>query len=567
MPWKQTLMTLLKSPVFWSITVLLLLGIAIVIITNHNGKDPCHPGFHRGPCGDQCVEICDDGGIYNCETGKCGCNDGFGACGDVDCCSNTNCHKDPNDKTKSHCCEPNRQCKVSESGEVKCCGDGQICSGGAGKVGTCVSQCGNLTCDAGESCLKVEGLNTTQQAKFLKDFPKSAYIDGTTGYACSAPPVCMFDDEISAPSSLDEIYPCTDIFNGTGSDGTPAYCTSDNPADAPNCHKNYTAANCPSTCTVRHPLTDSIEDVQNDIKNIPPGNYSTEYLGNFCGSGDGQWQHLVQQNQHSGSKDQCTASDCWYQLANPNTVDVNWDETSMECTALRNCVDNDPVEFKTSGCTGAEANSSICSDKNKTYLCNDDGSIILYPTTGWASNAEKGALFKCLPNQAGDPVFSDPNGEMDCINNYCLSTGEKDPTNKKMDCCAPGWSRPLGSKKCYQDPFIPQSLCTNDNDNCHDDPANKCGAGYHGQCWESSFPTCHDRCWSGNEASLTPAQHDIGLDHCMCKNRSDNSYADYPETNTPEWVNSTAGNNSAVWEPSNNPEFCSFDPSHTKDSC
>ena len=339
MPLKDKIKALTKSPFFWIVVAIGIIGISILVVSMVQGKDKCPPGTSRGQCGDKCVPTC-PGGKYDCSTNKCVCPDGQKMC-NGECCQANGC-------IDGLCCSKNRQCPIGPGGEMQCCSNNQICDPTSN---TCVSICavnGNK-CKSGESCLTVGPINQALQDKFKKDFPVAKYPSALCVSdicsVCVPGSKCQFDEDQPSPAALKEdssnYYPCTNIIKGTDEKGVVGYCSSEKPEHAANCNEKLTESECTETsnCTWRNIFDKTVtHDVINkDIANIgSPDPTKIAYEGNWCGN-LGEFLHVDKMSERQGTSG-CDITTCLDVLnKHPNVIDIHWDDDGKVCTSVASC--------------------------------------------------------------------------------------------------------------------------------------------------------------------------------------------------------------------------------------
>lgn len=377
---KDKIKALAKSPFFWIVVAIGIIGIAILVVSIKPGKDNCPPGTSRGQCGDKCVPTCPSG-KYDCSTNKCVCPDGQKMC-NAECCPADGC-------INGLCCSSKRQCPIGPGGEMQCCSNGQICDLTSKK---CVSTCAvnGKECKINETCLTVgQKLTQALRDKFMKDFPLDKYpsalcVNEADGYTCSVcvpESTCQFDDNQPSPAALKEkdssnYYPCTNIINGTDDAGVVGYCSSDkSPSYASRCNAYSKDSDCEKNenCTWRNIFDTSVTNdvINQDIANIGSQDPTkTEYEGNWCGS-IGKYLQVNKMKQTQGST-ACDVTTCWDVLnKHKNVIDIHWDEEGKVCTSVASCDTGTPEGFS-SPCTDAVP-PSICS--NDGYTCATSGEI------------------------------------------------------------------------------------------------------------------------------------------------------------------------------------------------
>ena len=404
---KDKIKALGKSPFFWIVVAIGIIGISILVVSMIQGKDKCPPGTSRGQCGDKCVPTCPSG-KYDCSTNKCVCPDGQKMC-NGECCPANGC-------IKGLCCSSDRQCPIGPGGKMQCCSNGQICDLNSK---TCVSTCAvnnGKECKSGESCLTVGPINQDLQEKFKKDFPQNKYPSALCVNdicsVCVPESTCQFDQDQSSPAALKEeeeeeaisnYYPCTNIINGIDENGVVGYCSSDNtPSDARNCNKNTTKSACTGNCVWRDIFDKDVtnEVINGDIANIGSSDPTKiAYEGNWCGN-PGQFLHVHKMNQSKGSGE-CDVTTCWDVLnKHKNVIDIHWDDEGKVCTSVASCDTGTPVGF-----------SSPCNDDAKPSICNDGYTCA---TTGEITKSIPDA---CTPYTTCNAVISSGNADIGwCIN-------------------------------------------------------------------------------------------------------------------------------------------------------
>ena len=166
----------IKSPFFWLVFAIVMIGLVILLVSSLSSKDPNCEGGKVPGCGGGCVPICGQDQIWNCDKKECECQQGLSPCGDTPCCRTCSVGKDGN----KYCCPKSQTCPVDPTkpqGAQKCCDSGEICN----DDNVCTNACGlkpdgtGMLCkDPNTQCLKVEFKTSEQKTKFMNDFVSSA---------------------------------------------------------------------------------------------------------------------------------------------------------------------------------------------------------------------------------------------------------------------------------------------------------------------------------------------------------------------------------------------------------
>jgi len=501
-----------KNPLFWIAISILIVVIAIYVISRVSNDDRCPPGEVKGICEGRCVVPC-VGGKYNCETDTCECSSGTELCGSSSyCCPKDKCHD-------GQCCDKARQCPIGPDGATGCCPSDQGCLNNECVEMSGVKEDGSGNFCGGNTpfCLSVGNLNEEQKERFKKDFPEAVFTsDGGShyfGYACTESPSCNLSNQKSAPSSIDSIYPCTNIFDDRSLDNRLRYCTSDDASKAKSCWlKHRTDCTEQNGCTFRYPLETDISQVNADIKNIQAGQtYEGTYHGNWCGE-DGHWQLLSQIDKDEGN---CTAQDCWSQLGKKGVSDVYWDGNS--CRSITNCVNSNPSSFVGGTgkdlCGGKENENPICS--NDLYRCQNDGSIVDKPPSGWVPEPGTSELtFNCIEGEG----TSAKSTKKECIDEYC----------SKNSCCNKGFKYFNG--RCFQASPPTETFGDQCSSTCKPNKKASCGNGWRpctqGDCFGSCSHSCCNKGTDTQQVQGGGKPKDAKIPYCICKIKSPNEWGE-----------------------------------------
>lgn len=518
MTFKDSAISIIKSPFTWISLSILGVIIAIVIIIHHHssGGAGC-PAGQITMCGGRCVDPCEEGKSYDCTTNECGCPDGTAICkkgidGNLPiCCPNDECINDL-------CCPSKQQCGG------KCCPSGQLC-GPDNK--TCGDGCKGpdglaIVCPADKStCLTVSNLTDAQFDDFKKQFGNDVVGTKASASVCASKPACTLSDEIAAPHTIDSTYLCTGIFQLDAA-GKRAYCTSDTVTDAKACwlkgvDETGTTSNCSGgTCIIRYPLEAGVttDTVSQDIMNITEGvdHTDTTYYGSWCGE-ENNLSYMAQETADAGAI--CNAAHCWSQLDKLNTIDVSWDEDTKTCSTISQCNAKDPTSFGVKDASGACPDSStnpICKDTDN-YSCNGDGSVTKAYASGWSvdTTTPGGQLTDCklMKGGSGIAVFDT---KLECINDACT---------KNKDCCANGFNFNNGA--CYQEASTGWPGCSNTSCSAS---GGECGPAWRANC-DKSGAKCNSHCCNDGHLDGGGPPGGAIIPTCVCQKNSGGNWARY----------------------------------------
>lgn len=302
---------------------------------------------------------------------ECVCPDGTVECGEGEnkiCCENKCCTNDP-----PAGCPAEKCCNKGIDGKYLCCDDDKICATPQGQSfccpdgtkcdeGECIAQCGvdslsnPVFCKKGEKCIIISNLLPSRADYLKKKYGDKIRIDGTTAHMCTASTDCCITDqnELAVPDAIQNYYSCT-IFPENDEDNLYSYCSGKNDSDLIYCLERGDKTSCDGDqkCTWINPLEyvsqssqdfrKNAEKIDRDLRNI--SGFPNRY-GNYCDPSNGgeEFSRLVafQLEQNPNCKDVAgdTCLDpttCLNLMAQPNVVDVYYDENSKICAAMQSC--------------------------------------------------------------------------------------------------------------------------------------------------------------------------------------------------------------------------------------
>ncbi len=263
----------------------------------------CGAGSSWNETSQECLISCGSDGEctpgQSCINGQC-CN--YTACKtkDGDKCCET-CTADPDNTGYSLCCAANKIYKDA-SGKTACCSAGQISDGT--KCGVLCGPTGSTKiCIPGNECLLIKNVDPKSsiftQLNSNTDNSSEKNSDGTYNfYSCmGTKDMCNSQNAIASPPAVGNFYPCFNMGNMQTSDLLS-------------------------------------KDTKDFNKDFP----KDQGYGYYCGDNTQDLSRLYRINFEN--KDKCNYANCVAAMANPYVTDIQYDETTGNCTSLQSCTQN-----------------------------------------------------------------------------------------------------------------------------------------------------------------------------------------------------------------------------------
>ena len=366
-----------KSRLTWLVIFIVIGIIAIVIISKaDSGPQPltCIDPEIRYTCDGSiiCGPKCPDDQYFNCTTKKCDCKSPNTLCeGGTVCCEV--CDNDI-------CCSEDRQ--ISVDGKVSCCAPGT--SPDKDTKTQCLTQCGieGGPCGINQTCNKLSGLTKERYDAMIEkhssedswrgskwdDISKSGEV-----YFCSDPPMCMWQEAQALPHSIGDAYFNYDM-GGLSGEGFNSLCL---PKEGDTSCYGKSKATCDSTnCDWVNVLDSYSKDTYGTEKKLNAWNEHNgrSVLGSYCGGNDKAWGRLEKAVKDPASTT-CKWQDCYNRLANTGTIDIDWNEDTATCSALKTGNTNSGIQslVKCKG-PGDPCSSCVKADEYANCIqCNGQG--------------------------------------------------------------------------------------------------------------------------------------------------------------------------------------------------
>ena len=517
---KDTLIGIAKKPMFW--VVLITLIVVVAAFATRSAVDPlCNPGeIYDKKCG-KCRPVCPSGTPeYDCKTATCKCPADQPLCGGV-CCDKDLCQKSPDGQTDI-CCTKEQTCMVD--GKLTCCPAGTIC-----KDGKCVAICGRSAdgtvnmCSEDSTCVVVTGLTPNSVAKFkqeIADGDTNMVVNGDEAFICvkNTDSQCFFDNEKAVPAIQDNFYPCFSLPK-TDQEAGLGYCASSGATSLADCYsKHKTKGECKDGCEWRDVLTEAGTDagrsrLQSELDQITGMDY-----GYYCQKGDVPYTRVVAVQ----GTDVCDWKTCWSHLAGKNVIDVKWDDTTKQCTALQSCTGNVGMTNEVIKEDGTRVSNPFsappipsnqngdfppcggeCPIESSGVSCESSTGKLVTPTKWVGVGANEN--FKCVQSKSvGAPFFS----EKDCYIANCKQAG----AGGTQKCCGDtGYIFDSTNFKCMMPDYI-QHHCGGGG--CHAN-AGLCGPDWRAHCRGNRWTSCHPYCVS-DTADGPPVPARSARPFCKC---------------------------------------------------
>ena len=375
----------------------------------------CGPGASWNETSQECLISCGSDGEcttgQSCINGQC-CN--YPACKtkDGDKCCET-CTADPDNTGYSLCCAANKIYKDA-SGQTACCSAGQISDGT--KCGVLCGPTGSTKiCTPGNECLLIKNVDPKSsiftQLNSNTDNSSEKNSDGTYNfYSCmGTKDMCNQGNANAFPPSIGNFYPCFDMGDTQTSDLLS-------------------------------------KDTNDFNKDFP----KDQGYGYYCGDNTQDLSRLYRINFEN--KDKCNYTNCLAAMANPYVTDIQYDESTGDCTSLQSCTQN------ISGLQIKDGNQNVggklpsCKNlpTDPDWLCNSKQQLAgYYCEPGSGLIQKKGYQCKIIsdpPTSVGTKSINDSDGSCVC---YPGSVGTTCQYSRILTCSGNGAPDPnTGTCKC-----------------------------------------------------------------------------------------------------------------------
>ena len=371
----------------------------------------CGPGSSWNETSQECLLFCGSDGEcttgQSCINGQC-CNYPVCKTKDGDKCCEV-CTADPDNPGYSLCCAANKIYKDA-SGQTACCSAGQISDGS--KCGVVCGPTGSTKiCTPGNECLLIKNVDPKSsiftQLNSNTDNSSEKNSDGTYNfYSCmGTKDMCNSQNAIASPPAVGNFYPCFDMGNNKPNDI----------------------------------LSKNINDFNTELQ-------KDQGYGYYCGDDKEDLSRLYRIN--FINKDKCNYTNCLAAMANPYVTDIQYDESTGNCTSLQSCTQN----ISGLNISGSNLNlgGQLPSCKNlptdPNWICNSKeqlGGDYCEPGSGLIQR--KG--YNCVPENT-------VNGDsFDLVNNVCIckkpdAAGGKCEYTRVKTCSGHGIPNDDGTCKC-----------------------------------------------------------------------------------------------------------------------
>ena len=372
---------LIKSPIFWLIIIIILIGIIWYFVSKTTPFTPgliCELPKIKYVCDDTliCADKCAADKTFDCKTKTCQCPANTKICGsDGICC--TTCNNDV-------CCTEEQQI-TNANGFFECCGPGTIPDSTKTKCLTICGIQGGPCSETNQTCSKLTNLNKISYDKMVAEHSSDPTWRGNewddskgsgTVYFCSDPPTCMWSEAQALPHSIGD----ANTYYNTSPLGGTDYNSLCLPKDGDTyCYDRQQSVCDVSKCDWVN-IADSYSKDNVSLENkLNQWNIfkNESVLGHYCGDNTGSWGRLEKVAKDPISKN-CTWQDCYNRIANKGTVDVIWDSSKSTCTALKTGNSNSGIQSLVK-CNGENDPCTLCTTDNiGSYVncirCNSLGS-------------------------------------------------------------------------------------------------------------------------------------------------------------------------------------------------
>ena len=268
----------------------------------------CGAGSSWNETSQECLIFCGSDGEctpgQSCINGQC-CN--YPACKtkDGDKCCET-CNPDPNNSSYSICCASNKIYTDKTTGQTACCSAGQISNGVSCQI-PCGPAGSTKVCSPGNECLTIKNVDPKSSIyNELKGNTDNLWEQNTDGtyncYSCmGTKDLCNSKNAQASPASIGNFYPCLEMGDDLQA----------------------------SDILSKDNLIDFNKELQQKYK---------QGLGHYCGNNQQDLARLYRIN--FLNKDKCNYANCVAAMANPYVTDIQYDETTGNCTSLQSCTQN-----------------------------------------------------------------------------------------------------------------------------------------------------------------------------------------------------------------------------------
>lgn len=369
------------------------------LIQDASGNCTCPPDYHKTSdfrCLQFCTkkEDCDAGA--ECIGGKCCDLSKYTNCNNT-CCTGT-CI---NGKT---CCPTGDVC-MKDGKPVACCSAPMTC----GPDGSCVYQCGSLSCKPDETCFEMSGgADALQKAASTTYAGRTTEIKDGVLHVCLPKPTDKLDPAgFWLPEPVNQFYPCMVVNN----------CTPKDPVDSAECSAIAGKDDCGKNAKCNW-VGDSIMSTPyirdkgaalEKMKQILNSNPNNGTHGMFCGADNVKSVRLLSQKCQG---DNCNFTTCMTQGVYKNSIDTQWIEDQKVCNSLLDC---SPLADNFKSYTLTDASGSTQS-KDYTHSTNNNDTLktMLSAAAAGTENDIADYTIPC-PNKDDYPSIASMTGDKDAF--------------------------------------------------------------------------------------------------------------------------------------------------------